>query len=56
MQVATLIKEGITTKEIAKSLGIAELSVNFHRRNLRLKFGIVNNAINLRSYLSSLSS
>lgn len=56
VQVASLIKEGMTTKEIALTLNIAELSVNFHRRNLRTKFGIVNNSINLRSYLASLIS
>ena len=55
-QVASLIKEGMTTKEIAQALNIGELSVNFHRRNLRTKLGIVNNSINLRSYLTSACS
>ena len=56
VQVASLIKDGMTSKEIAATLNIAEISVNFHRRNLRTKFGIVNNATNLRSYLASLGS
>lgn len=54
IQVAALIKEGMTTKEIAKGLAIAEVSVSFHRRNLRSKLGIINDAKkNLRSYLTS---
>ncbi len=56
IQVASLIKEGMTTKEIAKALNMTEMAVGWHRRNLRIKLGIVNNAINIRSYLMSMNS
>jgi DNA-binding CsgD family transcriptional regulator/PAS domain-containing protein len=55
MQVATLVKDGKTSKEIADILIVSEATVNFHRKNLRNKFGITNKQTNLRAYLMSLS-
>ncbi len=55
MQVASLVKDGKTSKEIADVLNISETTVNFHRKNLRVKFGLRNKRTNLRSYLMSLS-
>lgn len=55
MQVATLVKDGQTSKEIADILNVSEATVNFHRKNLRRKFGLTNRQTNLRSYLMSLS-
>ena len=55
MQVAGLVKDGKTSKEIADILNVSETTVNFHRKNLRLKFGLTNQRTNLRSYLLSLS-
>jgi DNA-binding CsgD family transcriptional regulator len=55
MQVAALIKDGRSSKEIAQVLHIAEATVNFHRKNLRIKFGLNNRRINLRSHLLSMS-
>jgi DNA-binding CsgD family transcriptional regulator len=55
MQVAALIKDGRSSKEIAQVLHIAEATVNFHRKNLRIKFGLKNRRINLRSHLLSMS-
>lgn len=55
MQVATLVKEGKTSKEIADILNVADTTVHFHRKNLRNKFGLKNRQANLRSYLLSLS-
>ncbi len=55
MQVATLVKDGKTSKEIADILIVSEATVNFHRKNLRNKFGLTNKQANLRSYLMSLS-
>jgi DNA-binding CsgD family transcriptional regulator len=55
IQVATLVKDGKTSKEIADILNIAETTVHFHRRNLRIKFGLDNRKTNLRTYLLSIS-
>ena len=56
MQVASLVKDGKTSKEIANILNVSETTVNFHRKNLRGKFGLTNQGTNLRSYLMSISS
>lgn len=55
MQVATLVKDGRTSQEIADILNVAETTINFHRKNLRIKFGLRNKRTNLRSYLLTLS-
>ncbi len=55
MQVAALVKDGRTSKEIADILNVSEATVNFHRKNLRDKFGIKGKQANLRSYLLSIS-
>jgi DNA-binding CsgD family transcriptional regulator len=55
MQVATLVKDGKTSKEIADILVVSEATVNFHRKNLRNKFGLTNKQTNLRAYLMSLA-
>jgi DNA-binding CsgD family transcriptional regulator len=55
MHIAALIKDGQSSKEIAEVLHISEATVNFHRKNLRVKFGLHNRRVNLRSYLLSMS-
>jgi PAS domain S-box-containing protein len=55
IQVATLIKEGQTTKEIAKLMKVGKGAVDLHRHHIRNKLGLNNKKVNLRSYLSSLS-
>jgi DNA-binding CsgD family transcriptional regulator len=55
MQVASMVKDGKTSKEIADVLNVSETTVNFHRKNLRVKFGLRNKQANLRSYLLSIS-
>lgn len=54
-QIAVLIKDGKSSKEIAELLSISDTTVHFHRRNIRKKFGLSNRQINLRTYLISLS-
>jgi DNA-binding CsgD family transcriptional regulator len=55
MQVASLVKDGKASKEIADILNVSEATINFHRKNLRVKFGLTNKRTNLRSYLLSIS-
>ena len=55
IQVADLIKKGKTTKEIAHLLKSSTRVIDFHRNNLRKKFGLINKKTNLRSYLLTLS-
>jgi PAS domain S-box-containing protein len=54
VQVANLLKEDRITKEIAELLHMSESSVEFHRHNIRKKFGLVGKKVNLRTYLQSL--
>lgn len=51
VEVANLVKEGKTNKEIAELLNISPRTVKFHRDNLRKKLGIRNTKTNLRSHL-----
>jgi DNA-binding CsgD family transcriptional regulator len=54
IQIANLIKHGKTTKEIAKLVNLATSTIDFHRKNIRRKFEIDNQKVNLRTYLLSL--
>lgn len=53
IQVADLIKQGRTNKEIARLLNITASGVDYHRRNLRQKMNIKGKKTNLRSHLLS---
>jgi len=54
VQIANLIKEGKTTKEIASFLNVSESAVNVFRYHIRHKLGLTKKH-NLGSYLSSLA-
>jgi PAS domain S-box-containing protein len=54
IQIANLLRQGKTSKEIAELLNSSPKSVAFHRENIRKKLGLNNKKINLKSYLLSL--
>ncbi|MEN6439731.1 MAG: LuxR C-terminal-related transcriptional regulator [Syntrophobacter sp.] len=54
IQVASLIRDGKATKEIAEVLGVSTSAIDFHRHRIRKKLGLTHNKANLRSHLLSL--
>jgi DNA-binding CsgD family transcriptional regulator len=55
IQIANLIREGRTTKEIAELLNASPGTIDFHRNNIRHKLDIKNRKANLRTYLLTVS-
>jgi PAS domain S-box-containing protein len=55
IQVSTYIKDGMTTKEIAKMLNVSTNAIDLHRHHIRQKLGLNKKKMNLVSYLLSLS-
>ncbi len=55
IQVAGLVRDGKTTKEIAELLNSSTGAINFHRNNIRNKLGLRNTKTNLRSFLLPLT-
>ena len=54
-QIADLVKEGNSSKDIAEILNVSERTIGFHRKNIRKKLAIADRKTNLRTYLSRLS-
>jgi PAS domain S-box-containing protein len=54
IQVANLVKEGKTNKEIAELLISSPRTIAFHRENIRKKLDLKNKRINLQNHLQSL--
>jgi PAS domain S-box-containing protein len=55
LQVATLVREGRSNKEIAGLMHVSLNTIEIHRYNLRKKLGLQNKKANLRSFLLSLN-
>jgi PAS domain S-box-containing protein len=54
IQIADLVKQGRSSKDIAKVLNLSRRTIESHRDNIRGKLGIKKMKVNLRSYLLSL--
>ncbi len=54
MEVANMVKSGLTTKEISGLLNASTQTVDKHRSNIRRKLGLANQGVNLVSYLRDL--
>ena len=55
IQIANLVKEGRTNKEMSEMLNLSIRSVEFHRDNIRKKMKLDHRKANLRVFLLSLS-
>ena len=55
IQIANLLRQGKTSKEIAELTNSSPKAVAFHRENIRRKLGLKNKKTNLKSYLLSLT-
>jgi PAS domain S-box-containing protein len=53
MEIASLIKRGRTTKEIAELFAVTERAIEFHRNQIRKRLGLAGKKQNLQSYLRS---
>jgi DNA-binding CsgD family transcriptional regulator len=52
LQICNMIKNGLSTKEIARIRGISPATVNRHRESIRRKLDLTNRKVNLTSYLN----
>lgn len=56
IQIANLVKQGKSSKEVSEILGLSPRTIETHRRNMRKKLGIRSHGTNLRTYLVSLDN
>lgn len=54
MRIATLIRRGLTAKEIAQAENLSPATVNTHRANIRKKLNLCGKRVNLTSHLRNL--
>jgi DNA-binding CsgD family transcriptional regulator len=52
-QIANLIRQGKTSKDIAELLNLSRRTIESHRKNIRSKLQIKNRKVNLRAFLMS---
>ena len=54
IQIAHLVRDGRTTKEMAEFLNVSRRTIDSHRQNIRMKVGLHGKKANLRSNLLSM--
>jgi PAS domain S-box-containing protein len=54
LQVANLIRQGRTSKEVARLLNLSARTVDSYRASIRRKLGLKKKKVNLRTYLASI--
>lgn len=54
IKVADLVRSGMTSKEIARTLGISVPTADYYRRAIRAKLGLSGKKVNLRTFLEHL--
>lgn len=55
LKVFMAIKQGLSSKKIAQQLFLEKSTVDFHRKNIRVKLGLKNDSTTLRSYIQRLT-
>lgn len=55
IRVAELIRQGMSSQEIADLLVISRSAVIFHRQGIRRKLGLIGKRVNLQAYLATLA-
>lgn len=53
LRIASMIRNGMTSREIANHLFISDATVKTHRKNIRKKLKLRNAPVNLRTYLAA---
>jgi len=56
IQICHMIRDGLSSKEIARLRHLASVTVSRHREHIRQKLGLKNRAVNLASYLQNFMS
>jgi len=51
IHIATMIKQGLTNKEIAEALNCSKRTIDTHRENIRKKLDLTNKKVNLKTFL-----
>jgi len=54
VQIVSMIKDGMTSKEIAGTFDVSVETVRHQRKNIRQKLGISCSKVNLRSFLQTI--
>jgi DNA-binding CsgD family transcriptional regulator len=50
MLIFNLLRDGKSSKEIAKLMGLNKSTILTHRHHIRKKFGLINSKVNIKSY------